>query len=412
MAGVRPELPARNSRPRARVRTVILGLLTALLGTILPVVVSATPATAAAPADGPAGDAFYTPPSPLPAGEPGDIIWYRKQADVGKASSYLVLYRSTDTAGRPNAVSGTIYVPKGKSQVGMPIVSLASGVVGMADQCAPSKRPLVSTAQNQGFIDKAVDRGWTVTMTDYEGLGTPGLHTYVVGRSEGHAVIDIVRAAQRLPATGLSVANPVGFLGYSQGGGAAGWAGELQPTYAPELALKGVSAGGVNSDLLAIAKALDGGFGFVVVMMAALGLDAAYPELNLAGYLNDAGRTAVTDIAGRCIDALISYPFRKVSDVTTTNPLETPAWIARLNEQKLGATKPTVPTFLYHAWPADEFVPLPQAVELKNTYCAAGAPIRWRLFLGEHALTTWTAQTDAVNFLGDRFAGKPFTRSC
>jgi hypothetical protein len=31
----------------------------------------------AAPAAGPAGMAFYSPPSPLPAGTHGDLIWYR-----------------------------------------------------------------------------------------------------------------------------------------------------------------------------------------------------------------------------------------------------------------------------------------------------------------------------------------------
>ena len=31
----------------------------------------------------------------------------------------------------------------------------------------------------------AIARGWAVALTDYEGLGTPGQHTYVVGPSLG-----------------------------------------------------------------------------------------------------------------------------------------------------------------------------------------------------------------------------------
>ena len=60
------------------------------------------------------------------------------------------------------------------------------------------------------FIKAALDRGWAVAVSDYEGLGTPGQHTYVVGRSEGRAVLDMARAAQRLPGTGLTTSTPVG----------------------------------------------------------------------------------------------------------------------------------------------------------------------------------------------------------
>ncbi|EFC81497.1 lipase family protein [Parafrankia sp. EUN1f] len=403
-------LSGRGIWSRTKIGSLVSTLALAMVGAFLPVIIGAQPAAAAV--EGPAGDAFYTPPSPLPAGNPGDVIWYRKQADSGNASSYLVLYHSRNALGQPNAVSGTILVPKGKSPVGMPIVALASGTVGLGDACAPSKNPLVSVAQNQGFIDKALEKGFAVAMTDYEGLGTPGVHTYVVGQSEGRAVLDIIRASQRLPETGLSTANPVGLLGYSQGGGAAAWAGELQPTYAPELNLKAISAGGIPADLLAVSKQLDGGLGFAVLAMAALGLDAAYPELNLDSYLNAAGKKFFTDFSDDCVESLIIYPFRKLSDYTTTNPLTTSAWLTRLNEQKLGAVAPKVPTFLYHAWPVDELVARPQAVALKDTYCAAGAPISWKDYPGEHATGILTTQSDAVGFLADRFANKPFTRSC
>lgn len=33
---------------------------------------------------------------------------------------------------------------------------------------------------------------------DYEGLGTPGGHPYLVGPSEGRSVLDVVRAARKL----------------------------------------------------------------------------------------------------------------------------------------------------------------------------------------------------------------------
>ncbi len=44
----------------------------------------------------------------------------------------------------------------------------------------------------------------------------------------------MVRAAQRLPGSGLSATTPVGLVGYSQGGGASASAAEASASYAPE----------------------------------------------------------------------------------------------------------------------------------------------------------------------------------
>ena len=38
-------------------------------------------------------------------------------------------------------------------------------------------------------------QGVVVAATDYEGLGTPGPHPYIVGASEGHSVLDAAVAA-------------------------------------------------------------------------------------------------------------------------------------------------------------------------------------------------------------------------
>lgn len=53
-----------------------------------------------------------------------------------------------------------------------------------------------------------------VAVTDYPGLGTPGLHPYVVGKTNGRAVLDIMRAARNLPQTGLRADCATGIYGY------------------------------------------------------------------------------------------------------------------------------------------------------------------------------------------------------
>lgn len=372
---------------------------------------SASVASAAPPPQGPAGDAFYTPPSPLPDGADGDVIWWRQLPDGLLTRGYLLLYRSRSATGAPIAVSGRVLLPKAawRGQGVRPIVSVASGTRGIGDGCAPSKfqpdyeKPLV--------IDAMLRRGWAVAITDYEGLGTPGTHPYVVGRSEGHGVIDVVRAATRLPATGLAGGGPVAFNGYSQGGGGAAWAGELAPTYAPELDVVGITAGGTPADLTAVAQYLDGSIGFGFLLLASFGLDAAYPELDLPAYLNERGRTIYRTQQGACLDAVFGYAFQRISGITTTNPLATPAWQARLAENKLGSARPRAPIFLFHGT-HDEVIPLAQARTLRAQYCAAGVPVRWATYVGEHVTTLVASVPDALAYLGDRFAGKPAPSNC
>ena len=68
---------------------------------------------------GPAGTAFYTPPSPLPGSGHGGLIWARKLTGTaalrGGSSNRLVLYRSTSVESETVAVSGTVSVPKGRA---------------------------------------------------------------------------------------------------------------------------------------------------------------------------------------------------------------------------------------------------------------------------------------------------------
>ena len=73
--------------------------------------------------------------------------------------------------------------------------------------------------------------GYVVVATDYEGLGVPGVHPYLVGISEAHAVLDSVRAARELPAA--QATHRFAVWGHSQGGHAALFTESLQPSTRP-----------------------------------------------------------------------------------------------------------------------------------------------------------------------------------
>jgi hypothetical protein len=180
-------------------------------------------------------------------------------------------------------------------------------------------------------------------ITDYAGAGTPGLPTYLVGRAEGQQGLDALRAVQRLPSSGVSAKSPVGVTGYSQGGQAAGWAAQIQPTYAPELDLKGVLAGGVPADMLAEVNHLDGnptaGAGFALASM--VGLDAAYPELDLEDRLTPLGKTLIDEVENTCY-LFTAFGSVTSADVTQPDVLSDPAWQRNYSKSNLGMTPPAV----------------------------------------------------------------------
>jgi hypothetical protein len=136
-----------------------------------------------------------------------------------------------------------VLVPDGPADPDRPLIGYAIGSQGLADRCAPSKQLADGTEYEAGAIRAMLERGWVVALTDYPGLGTPGDHTYVVGQANGRAVLDSMRAARKLPQAGLADDGPLALFGYSEGGGATGAAVELQPTYAPDLPLKGAAVG-------------------------------------------------------------------------------------------------------------------------------------------------------------------------
>ena len=406
-----------SARQRARSKPALLALLT-LVVTLL----------AACAPPFPGDDPFYRPPSPLPAGEPGDVINSRTsrfttdpvtKAPVPNVSSWQIMYRSTDALGQPIPVTGTVLVPTTPwtGPGSRPLVSYAVGTRGVGDQCAPSYTLTQGADYEGGFIKGALDRGFAVAVSDYQGLGTPGGHTYMVGPAQGHAVLDVARAATRLPGTGLSSSTPIGLMGYSQGGGGAGWAAQLESTYAPELNIKGSAIGGVPGDLTATAEFLNGSTFVAFALMTAIGFDAAYPELDLPTYLNERGVELAQRALNLCLvdvdgfATLINTAFTRIEDYVTTNPLDTAAWQQRLNENKLGATKPAAPVFQHHGL-IDEIVPFQQAADLRRTWCNQGANVTWSVQLAEHLLGLVGGQSPSLDFLGSRFANTPVTSNC
>jgi hypothetical protein len=332
------------------------------------------------------------------------------------ARAWRIRYRSTTVDGQPTEVSGTVLVPtvayRGPGP--RPLIGYAVGSQGLADRCAPSRQLAAGSEYEGAQLAAVLAKGWAIALTDYPGLGTPGDHSYVVGHALGRAVLDAIRAARRLPGTGLDPQGPLGVFGYSEGGNAAGWAIQLQPAYAPELTLAGAAVGAAPSQFPELATTLDGGLFAFLLLYAAIGFDASYPELQLDRYLNAFGRDTVARYRDTCLPEAIALGLllpKHVSAYSTSNPLATPEWIRRLTENNLGGIAPETPVLLGAAR-LDEVIPHRQMLTVYRQWCALGVDAHFHdILIGEHITGSLFFAPRALDFLADRFAGKSLIRA-
>ena len=194
--------------------------------------------------------AFYRAGPADLAGAPGTLISSEPMPfSPAAAEAYRILYRSTGLNGEPIAVSGVVVIPPGPPPSGgRPIVAWAHPTTGVVPHCAPSLALFVY--QQMMGLRRMIERGIVVVATDYPGLGTAGPHPYLVGVSEGRAVLDSVRVARTMP--GVGGGNRFAVWGHSQGGQASLYTGLLAKSYAPELELVGVAAAAPATELVAL----------------------------------------------------------------------------------------------------------------------------------------------------------------
>lgn len=364
----------------------------------------------------PDSDPFYRPPAGFGARANGAVLRSRAVTATAlgvplPATSWQLLYRSTDSGGGATADVATVMVPTAPwTGTGpRPLVSYQTAEDSVSTRCAPSyalRAGLAAGTSNAAsestIIASTLARGWAVVTADYEG---PQSQFLAAGQT-AHAVLDGIRAARAFPPARVAARAPVGLWGYSGGAFATAWAVQLQPSYASELRFVGVAVGGVPADLEASMRRIDGGYGSGLVVGGLIGLLRAYPASGVATLFTPDGRTALAAGGDDCTaDLLLRYPFRPVNSFTTTPaPFDAPVLRALLHRNSpLGHGAPTAPVYSYHA-EGDELVPVAVGDALADAYCAAGTPVqRVRFPGGEHNLTLLAGVPGAQAFLANRF---------
>jgi pimeloyl-ACP methyl ester carboxylesterase len=389
-------------------------------------VVAASPAAPAAGAAGrvPKGDAFYVPPKPLAKAKPGTIIRSARIADApAGARAWKILYHSRAVDGSDIAVSGVVIAPTGKApRGGRVVVTWAHGTSGLADLCAPSKQPDIasgaaSTSGPAGYgawmpmVQTFLDAGYVVAATDYEGIGTPGLHPFLVGESEGRSVLDAARAAHGLKAA--AAARKVIVFGHSQGGHAALFAGELAAAYAPELRVLGVAAGAPAPDVehtLPLVQASTPANGFVVAVVE--GFHAAYPKFDPATILTPDALAQASIVDQKCFADVAQALSGLPDPVLAHNPLDIPALKAIVVTNSFG-NRPAGAPLLVVQGTADTFVPQFATDAFVKKACAAGDTVDYLLIAGaNHGGELPAAANDVAAWFADRVSGAPAANTC
>jgi pimeloyl-ACP methyl ester carboxylesterase len=307
-------------------------------------------------------------------------------------------------------------VPKTVSTSGKKLVSYQSFYDSLTLNCSPSGLTLSGKLFDKTFYKNALTSGYYVTLADYEGLESQ----WIAAANTGHGVLDSIRAVQNFSKSGLDASTPVGMYGYSGGGFATMWAAELAESYAPELNILGAAAGGLPVNPINVAKKVDGKLFAGAYLGAVVGLSRAYPEIDIDQYANAAGKAMVADAGTRCLggtasgqpELLTKYAFKKgATYLKDPNFLDLPEMQAIGAENTMGQNMPKMPVFIWQGT-ADELMPITDADNLIQSYCAGGVKVQYKRMTGTDHVLGALQLSAGLTYLKDRFAGKAASTTC
>jgi pimeloyl-ACP methyl ester carboxylesterase len=355
-----------------------------------------------------ADPSLYYPTAEVTAlARPGQLILVEEIKAPTGTRAWFIVHGSTGLDGKPVAVSGIVLAPsEAPAEGGYPVVAWAHGTTGVADVCAPSRSGLDNIPAE---VLALVTKGYVVTATDYEGLGTAGVHPYLVGISQGRSVLDSIRAVQTLPDAHAGTEAVV--IGLSQGGHAAIWSAELAPSYAPGLSLLGALAASPPTDLVgwetwAFGEAAKGTLDRASAPLLLFGVWNAVYDAPLS-FLTNEGRQSA--LAGR--DACDPTP------VSSTPYLRDPAkdaiWGNLLARNSPGLAQTGVPIRVVSAT-SDEAVQYDTQVAGVQVMCRIGDSVELRTIAGGHdaSMGSPSAWNDVTEWITDRFAGVEAVTTC
>lgn len=359
-----------------------------------------------------------TPPAPaagdIPA--PGTLLASEPLAAAlslpGAGRAFRFRYATTDVRGQPAVSTAAAFLPPGTPPPdGWPVLAWAHGTVGLGDDCTPSAHP--RGERDAEYLDHWLAQGYAVVASDYTGLGTPGLMSYLSTTATAHAVVDSVRGLQDLArAESVALSPRWVVVGQSQGGAGAVATARYATEFAADSGLdyRGAVATGTPAfleDLVAGAGpdlALPPGLGPIATAYSAYilaGFRDARPDLDVDATLSPAGRDAVDRAERLCTADLAASLDGVTPDELFRAPLASVPGVRDALTAYLGipVTGYDRPLFLGVGL-RDRDVPPSSSLRLADALRAHGQPVELHVYPDQdHSGTVLASLGDSTPFL-------------
>ena len=315
--------------------------------------------------------AFYDISADLSSMPAGAIVRQEEIEGPAGAVAWRLIYVSETWDGRHVPASGLVIAPQRASSDPRKVLAWAHGTVGAARGCAPSlaPRPAREFTERGGaehlpvdigvpFLGDWLNKGYVVVAPDYAGLGTNVVHHYLVGEEAARDVFNLVRAARSINAT--QAGNDLAVMGWSQGGQAALFSGELGRVYAPETRLHAIV--GMAPGATIMFSQIDGFFRSLVPYVYLIGqsfIDAYGLDEKV---FSDAGQRLLEASRKGCVVSLFSSIQQSTAPGMIGNISDDKKWIEALTRNDSGRMKSEAPVLIVHG--RNDTIVLPGGTDL------------------------------------------------
>lgn len=326
------------------------------------------------------------------------------------ASAWRVLYVSERWNGEHVPASGMVIVPKQTGAKTLrPVVSWQHGTTGTARGCAPSLAPNPARELLQRgeyvidigipFLEDWLAKGYAVVAPDYAGLGSNTVHRYVVGEDAGRDVHNLLRASRTITEAGIG--EDVSLFGWSQGGQATLFAGEIGATYAPENKVRSVVALAPASTILKPDDVINAFFKAKLPYPLLLGqsyMDAYKLDKNL---FTAAGQKLLEAARKTCVVGVFGEVAKAEGPAVTDNVTDHKDWVEAMKRNNAGFTRIEAPVSVFQGL-QDKIVPPDDTQDYAERAKAVGTDVS----------VTWVAHAghrDLFDTKKDEIIGKVVT---
>ncbi len=347
---------------------------------------------------------FYTTPSPLPPGQPGELIrseeFNEYQLPEG-VSAFRILYYSRSARGTDVAASGVVLTPdQPPPSGGWPVIAWAHGFTGTARRCAPS---LMRNLNEGPFLSMYVELGYAVVATDYVGLGTNFRNASVDMQSNATDVIySVVASRAAVPQLGRKWVA----MGESAGGLAALAVAELEsdirdPDYLGSIAVSGIADAKEFYEQVAKENSPE-------PVILAYGVQTLYPPFQVNQILTKEALVPYRQIDSGC-SAAVSSP---------AHQMLRPGWednyfVRQFFARNTVGQKPAYGPLLIVSGYADPVVRTGMTRRVVARMCKQRDKLQFHQYQGsDFAAVLGDSVRDQLTWIKARFAGRPAPGNC